>query len=397
MMERHILNFCSEYVTLVVKDLSSKYEFDADEALSSIELPTIVKRSGAGNAVSRRKETTATEKKPSKTQSRMLPSIPLPFCGKINDTWCHAILKNNKLFTQCTNRKEDQGDYCKKCVKGSLKEGTMPFGDISSRLECAPLEFKDPKGVAVVPYIIVMNKLNISRETAEAEAMKFGWTINEEQFTIPEKAKGRPKKTAVAEEETSSDNEDKKDAKRGRPKKDKPVKASSQVGDDIIAGLLAQADAKSSEENGAQIGEQHAVVPVAAEKPKKKTATNKNTDKEAEKEAAKLAKEAEKAAKEAEKLAKNNKKNADKPVAPPAPVQQQAELEEEEEEEEESEEEEKQEIKVKKFEFQGVKYKRSEPDNILYDWETDEPIGVWNTKTNKIDELADDEEEEDDE
>ena len=393
-MERHILNFCSEYVTLVVKDLSSKYEFDADEALSSIELPTIVKRSGAGNAVSRRKETTATEKKPSKTQSRMLPSIPLPFCGKINDTWCHAILKNNKLFTQCTNRKEDQGDYCKKCVKGSLKEGTMPFGDISSRLECAPLEFKDPKGVAVVPYIIVMNKLNISRETAEAEAMKFGWTISEEQFTIPEKAKGRPKKTAVAEEETSSDNEDKKDAKRGRPKKDKPVKASSQVGDDIIAGLLAQADAKSSEEMVEQNVEPAVVAPDAvAEKPKKKTATNKNTDKEAEKKAAKLAKEAAKAAKEAEKPAKTNKKAADKPVE--VPVQQQAELEAE--EEEESEEEEKQQIKVKKFEFQGVKYKRSEPDNILYDWETDEPVGVWNPKTNKIDELADDEEEEDDE
>ena len=46
-------------------------------------------------------------------------------------------------------------------------------------------------------------------------------------------------------------------------------------------------------------------------------------------------------------------------------------------------------ITVKKFEFKGKKYKLSS-DNTLYDWDNDEPIGIWNPKTNKIDELPSD-------
>lgn len=398
-IDRHIKNICSEVLDIAVRQLGNKYDFDPEKAIAELNLPSFKH----GEAAPRRKETAIEKSK----KTNHVPDIPLPFCGVINDTWCQAIVKNSKLFTQCTNLKNETGDYCKKCSKIAAKEGTLPFGDIQARINQAPMEFKDPKGVSVVPYAIVMKKLNINRETAIAEAAKFGWTIDDAQFNLPEKARGRPKKNN--DEESSQ--EDKTAAKRGRPKKDKPVKASSKVGDDIIAGLLAQAKSQSDEEsetNSPSTSPTTAPAPppapaAAPQKLNKQEKAIAKAAKEAEKEAAKTAKEAAKAAKEAAKAAKaakeadktkkttKDKKNTKPPTPPPADIS-------EDDEETDEEEETAQEIKVKKFEFKGKLYKKSEPDNVLYDWENDEPVGVWNPKTNNIDQLPseseDDEEDE---
>jgi hypothetical protein len=459
-MERHIKNICTEYLEVAVRQLGTKYQFDADKAIAELDMP-IIKRTDAP-----RKK--MAEPKNKQKHDNIVPAIPLPFCGIINETWCMAIVKNNKLFTQCTNLKHGDLLFCNKCNKIIQKNGDLPFGNIQDRIkqDGDNTIFKDPKGVQVVYYSTVMKKLNITRETAENEAAKFGWTIPEEQFYIPEKSRGRPKKS---DDEEST--EDKKNAKRGRPKKDKPTKASSQVGDDIIAGLLAQANgAPSSEEeeeeeqdnDDSKDSQTHntptnppAVAPAnkmkneknpkqdkaakAAEKEAAKAA--KTAAKAAEKEAAKAAKAAAKAAeKEAAKAAKAAAKEAEKEANKTAKTHKEAtkttaktdeeketkaakavphqivkddsndikkkeanppnsnsSSEGEDEEEEDDEEEEAQEIKVKKFVFKGKMYKRSEPDNILYDWNDDEPVGVWNPKTNKIDPLPSDDDEEDDE
>lgn len=397
-MERHIKNICTEVLDIAVRQLGNKYGFDHEKAIAELNLPTF-KRT---EAISRRKD--ANDK--SKKTPNNVPAIPLPFCGVINDTWCHAIVKNSKLFTQCTNLKNEQGDYCKKCSKIAAKEGSMPFGDIQERIECPLMEFKDPKGVQVVPYAVVMKKLNITPETAIAEAAKFGWTIDEAQFNLPEKARGRPKKNN--DEESSQ--EEKTAAKRGRPKKDKPLKASSKVGDDIIAGLLAQAKSQSDDDESESNSPHHApppahaataapAAPAAAPKMNKEQKAAAKAAKEAEKEAAKAAKDAAKAAKEAkaaEKNATKTKKDDKKITKPPTPPPTQSE-ENSQDDDDEEEEETAQEIKVKKFEFKGKLYKRSEPDNILYDWENDEPVGVWNPKTNKIDQLPSEDDDEEDE
>ncbi len=429
-MERHIQNLCVEYASNVIRDLGAKYNFDAEEAISGLELPTI-KRTDVVPA-RRRKEVTEKTKK----ETRVVPSIPLPFCGVVNESWCNAIIKNNKLFTQCTNKKNEENKYCKKCSKLADKEGgNVPFGEINTRLEGDVMEFTDPKGVKVVPYSVIMKKLNITQETAETEAAKFGWTINPKQFVVPEKSRGRPKKSS--DEESSNDNEKAASSKRGRPKKDKPMKASSQVGDDIIAGLLAQANADATaEEADVSEEEKHIVaetVVVAVKQTKAKTVSKSNDDKavkQAEKDAAKAAKAAEKATKDAEKAAakaaekaakdaEKAAKDAEKAAAPKAdkikatknnnktkstenaqpPADEKKEVVENSQEESDSDSDDDEEvIKVKKFEFEGKKYKRSEPDNVLYDWDTNEPIGIWNPKTNKIEEINnEDEDEEDDE
>lgn len=452
-MERHIKSMCSEYGSYIVKKLSEKYGFDAEEASREVELPSVVKRV---DIAPRRKD--VTEKKPkaaAKAEKAPVPSIPLPFCGKAVDGWCLAIVKNKNLYTQCTNTPSSDDGLCKKCVKLVENDGELPFGLITGRLECDT--YKDPKGNSPISYAAVMAKMNITREAAEAEAAKFGLTIPEEQFVVAEKSRGRPKnKKDEAAENLDDENSEKNEKKRGRPKKDKPMKATSKVGDDIIAGLLSQAKANgeieddadstqssSNSGNDEETSEAETVVePKAAEKKPKQSAEEKaaakeasKAAKEAEKSAAKAAKEAEKAAakaaKEAEKTAKTAAKEAEKhkkatkaaekkadvptvaavaAVADPKPIagdvaetkpstQDEASCEEEEYSEDEDEEDEKEveEIKVKKFEHGGKKYKRSEPDNILYDWETDEPVGVWNEKTNEIDELPSESEEEDDE
>ena len=492
-MERQIKIICSEYGAYVVNKLSEKYGFSAEEAIRELEMPTIKVAEPA-----RRKDVTEKKPKAAKVVDAPVPSIPLPFCGKAVDSWCSAVVKNNKLYTQCTNNPVANGTMCKKCSKILEKEGSLPFGFISNRIESG-VSFKDPKGKTPVLYSVIMAKLKITREEAETEAVKFGLTIPEEQFTVVEKARGRPKKEAA--EKSSEDDEAAPAEKkaRGRPKKVKDVKTVSKAGGefdggDFVASLAREAKEKkknvSNDEsdveeeevaasNSTSDAESEEPVEAAAtavavavapmpEKPKASVKKTKQTEeekaaakeaakaaKEAEKAAAKAAKEAEKAAakaakeaaKESEKAAakavKEAAKESEKAAAAKAVKEAAKEAENEanktankgqdttkedaskaaacvhlppsaaavakggvaeskgeevsSESEEEEEEEEEEPVTVKKFEHAGKKYKISTKDNILYGWDDDEPVGVWNPKTNKIDELPSDDEDEEDE
>jgi hypothetical protein len=107
-------------------------------------------------------------------------------------------------------------------------------------MACDLLEYRDPKAhKQTLPFANVMSKLNITREAAEAEALKFGLTIPEEHFVERASRRGRPKKDASASD-TDSESGDSQPKKRGRPKKEKKVIAAS-VGDDLIASLVASA------------------------------------------------------------------------------------------------------------------------------------------------------------
>ena len=259
-----------------VEFLAMKYGFSAEDALAEMQL------------------TKATPvKKPPKTKV-VKPSIPLPFCGTLLPT-CYGIRVNHMLYTQCPNEKmrgEDgeELDYCKTCAKSGYSN------DIRARLSG---EWSPPKG-KIVNYGNVMEKLNITREVAVAEAAKLGLTIPEEQFTVVKGRRGRPKSDAA----TSSSDDEKPKKPRGRPKKSKKVIDSS-AGDDLISQLCAAAQAESTDSSS----ENESVVSISEKKAK---AEAREAEKKAKAEAREAEKKAKAEAREAEKKAKAEAREAEK-------------------------------------------------------------------------------------
>jgi len=340
-----------------------------------------------------KKPTTPAKKQPA--AKRAVPAYPIPFVGTVQEDWCKAVKTNHGLMTQCT-MPAVSGDWCKTCAKQAEANETKEpaLGSIMSRV--GKDDWVAANGKAPVPYHKVVAKLNLaeSKDQIIEEAAKFGVTLTEEMFTAP----------AV---------ENKAEAKRGRPKKDKPT-VSAAEGDDLISNLVAQAQAnmpaspvqEDKEPNVQYLGtavekEETKKAKKAAKKPKmteeEKAAAQ--AKKEEEKAAAKAKREEERAAakakreeeraaakakKEEEKAAAKTKKaqqEQDKADAKEANAQQEAAEVEEEEYDDEA-------VKVEKFEHGGKEYLRS-ADNVLYDFETHAPVGQWNESEGKIEELND--------
>lgn len=399
----------SEAVRECVTYLADEYSFDAEEALAKVSISCVTK-----------KKATRAPKEPKEKKTKFVkPAMPLPFCNAVMEGRCNGICLNNRLYTQCLKPVGEDG-LCVACNKQASENehGKPNYGLITDRIDNP--EWTDPKGNAPVRYATVMLKQSIEKDAAVEEAAKFGWTIDEIQFEVEEKKA-------------------KKVAKRGRPAKTKGVETGG-AGDDLIAQLVAQAQQEQGEE---EEDETKAEEPEVVEEPKpvKKAAVNKPKktaeDKEAEKQAKLKAKEEEKAAKlkakEEEKAAKAAAKEAEKQaklqakadakaakaaekkakeqvkekvevlekelteVATKAAeeiVQEMAaldvndgELNEEEEEEEATE--------VVKFEVDGKTYLK-DSEGVLYDMETQEAVGVWNEETKQIDEIDEDSDEDED-
>ena len=306
---------CADFSITVVEQLASVYSFDVNEALRKLDLEhTSVVRSSKSKVKSVR---TAKAK-------RVIPSMVLPFCGKVNEEWCQGIRMNHGLYTQCTMTgiETDACDHklCNTCLKQAEKNasGKPNYGVMADRTAVGAMEYSDPKGKQVVPYANVMEKLNLTREAAETEATKFDWTIPEDQFEVKKVNRGRPKKDASVSDTESESDEAKKSKKRGRPKKDKKVVKNANTGDDLIASLVAQAQADSDSEPEAKPIEtikktkktkkvkkvKLAKLPSAEELAKKEAAANAKVEREAAKVVKQEAAEKLKAEREAEKLVK---------------------------------------------------------------------------------------------
>ena len=427
--------------TRMVEFLSSVYGFDSNEAIQRLGLVT----------VSRSTKKTAVPKAPkAPKEKRMVPSIPLPFCGVVKEDWCCGLRLNHGLYSQCTMAKDKEGEFCKTCVKQVEKnENNKPtYGVIQDRMAIEPMDFRDPKGKAVICYGNVMAKLKIEKETAIAEAAKFGLVIPEEQFEERKTSRGRPKKDATASD-TESDTAEKK---RGRPNKKSKEVVAGVVCSDLIATLMATHDVTGVSTDGSESdGSVKSDISVSSVKSTDSTSSKKVkaaktpkpelTDEEkAVKKAATAAKRAatkaanlaamtdeEKAAKKeaasakraATVAAKKKAAEEDKPAAiigvtVPAdpvvaavvtePVAQiieavagppldpplfQAELVEEAVSDSDSDDD----METYEFVHNGVTYLRGVDEgeiagSVLYDITTEEPVGVWNKALQQVDLLS---------
>jgi chemotaxis protein histidine kinase CheA len=389
-----------ELVSVCVEKLSKEYSFDKEEALGLL---------GVKFEVGEKKK----KEKKSKKAKFTKPSVQLPFCNALLEGRCNGVCLSSRLYTQCLKPAGESG-LCGACVKQCEKNdhGKPNYGLITDRVDNP--EWCDPKGKRPIRYASYMLKNSISKDDAVAEATKLGWVIADEQFEVEAK---KEKKSKAA------------DKKRGRPAKNKGVETGG-TGDDLIAQLVAQAKAEetgdeesvaeSVEESVAEsVEESDAESVVEQVKPTKKVTVSKE-EKEAaklkakeEKEAAKLkAKEEKEAAKlkakeekEAAKLKAKEEKEAAKKAtqktkkaveAPKIEVtddvvaELQAKVEELELEEEEVDEEA---TPVVKFEHNGVTYLKDE-DGVMYDMESQEPVGRWDgSNMVELDEDSDEEEE----
>ena len=244
--EKAAAQSATDFSIAVIHALADKYGFDAKEAMGICQISEVKVKKSA-NRVKGEGKVRATKAKAEPKPKREVPAFPLPFCGQAVDGWCLGLRLNHGLHSQCTMERLAGGDYCKTCQKQCDKNasGKPTYGCVADRMACELLEYRDPKAhKQTLPFANVMSKLNITREAAEAEALKFGLTIPEEHFVERSSRRGRPKKDASASD-TDSESGDSKPKKRGRPKKEKKVIAAS-VGDDLIASLVASAKKAST-------------------------------------------------------------------------------------------------------------------------------------------------------
>ena len=395
----------------VVTALASRYGFDANEALEYLPIER--------------------EKKEKKEKKEKEVDFPFPL-KRINESMCKSVRMNRGLYTQCKNSAV-KNDLCKGCGKEEEKHGSLTYGRIEERMK-AGNDYRDSKGRKPIAYGVVLKRLNITREEAEAKGLEVGIVLSDSDFEMPEKVSASKKKMAGGSGDEN---------KRGRPKKNIKVIESESENEDLFAGLVQQSlnesvDADSSDESESvnteksdkkeakaleKAAKEEAKALEKAEKKKaleEAKALEKAEKKKALEEAKALEKaEKKKALEEAKALEKAEKKKAledakalEKAAKKEAKEEKPAKKEtkkkkveslaslingeaQEETEEAEAEEEEENEVSVKKFEFGGKVYLKTE-SNVLYDSETQEEIGVWNEAKQEIEfsELEEEEEEE---
>ena len=153
-----------------------------------------------------------------KKQYKKKPSIPIPFYGYVENSWCKGVRKNHGLYTQCTNKPAVNCQYCSVCGKQANNNASKKpnCGDIFTRQQqwTEQLTYQPDGMKREIPYGNLMEKLNISREKANKECRLLGWEdIPNCHLEVRKAKRGRPK-TKIAVE---SDDE-KTPKKRGRPK-----------------------------------------------------------------------------------------------------------------------------------------------------------------------------------
>ena len=423
-------NATKEIARECIMRCAEKYGFDGEEAISELFVKTDVvemKKRSTG------KKTSVKEVKV-KEVKEVKSSMILPFSkGCVNELGCCGLAFNQGLFTQCPKKKMEQGNYCKSCQKeadGSAS-GTPNNGTIEQRLTAGLMEFRDPKGRSPIRYSKLMEKQGLTREMVEEEARKFNYDIDEVHFTVEDKdaKRGRPKvekkkkvvMNATVEDlfakisfgsdspvadpdaatEIMTDNEEEKNpvVKPVELTKDPEEVKEPVVKETVDKAAKAAEKALEKAAKAEQLAAEKAAKAeqLAAEKAAKAEQLAAEKAAKAEKLAAEKAAKAEKLA--AEKAAKEEKKKAE-PKEKTEPKKEKKEKKAKTEKKEEVEKEKEEEpvpvakkVTVTRITISGVQYLKS-AENILYNPDTKEEMGIYDEETKTIQPLPDEDEEE---
>ena len=218
----------------VVVVLSSKYNFDAEEAVRMI-----CECEGLRKSSSRSKKTSSSKREVVKS------AFALPYNGELNGECCFGLRLNSGLYTQCPSLRPEDGAYCASCNKQATKNehGLPDYGSIQTRSSkyLKDEEFVDPSGKKPVAYTKIMKKLKLTEEQVREEAAKHNMTLDPRHFIEVEKKSGRPAKVVT-------EKEPKETKAKGRPKKSKRVLELAGEEEDLFATLVMSAN-KTVEED----------------------------------------------------------------------------------------------------------------------------------------------------
>ena len=375
-----VANATKVCIRRILETTSLRHGFDLEAEIQALGLDSLLlvkKPMGKKSADKVEKVEKEKKSKPVVHKSK----CPMPFTGEIVNGCCGGLTYNRGLFTQCLKKHMDSGKFCVKCQSEADKNasGIPDCGTVAERLITGLYAFKDPKGRSPEPYSKILEKMEMSAETALEEAGKLNIRIQSEHFTFT--------------------GEKKAGGGRGRPKKAVAVAIEGDNADDLFANItpdkpieevvVEKAPSKGlSEEEKAKkkeaLLEQRALQKAELDKKKAQEKEADKAKKAQEKEAEKAKKEAEKAKKEAEKEAKEAKKakkETKKPnvvavVPEPDPVVVADPVV----------------TKVTRIQVNGKAYLKSS-NNVLYDPETKIEVGIWDPETKTMKDLPETEEE----
>ena len=440
LLTKTLENAAKELAARCIRECAAKYGFEAEVEIRALGLENLnlikkkmTKKSGSKKAV------IAVQKKEKKSV------FPMPFEGSsVVETNCQGLSFNRGLFTQCSKEKMENSSFCKGCQTEADKNssGCPDCGTVACRLATDLYSFKDPKGRSPVSYVKLLEKLKLSVEDALTEAGNKNIELSNDHFTVVEKSsKGRPKKSAKPVE--SSDNAGDLFAKLTAEHEEEDMfemddldKNDSDKNDSSKASNKAKLSdeekalkkAALEEERAAKklLAQQQREAAIALEKEAKKL--ERDTKAALEKEAKKVERETkaaeEKAARETkaaeEKAARETKAAEEKAARETKVAEEKAAREAKRLLEKELKKELKKESKkaaspkttpvvvvapvsppvkkvcVTRMAFEGTQYLKSE-NNILYNPETREEVGLWDPETKTIKELPEDEESDEEE
>ena len=362
-----------------VRELAQRHGFDADEEIALLGLAnvSIVQKKTTKKPVPEKQNDISSSKKTTNVKKEKVSKVvfSLPFIKEyVNADCCQGLVFNRGLFTQCLKNRLENGLFCNSCQTEANKNafGQPNCGTVETRLASELYEFKDPNGRSPISYLLFLNKLNLSINTAVEEATKLNITIPIEHFDIiktDKKSKGRPKKIISNVEP-------------------KVVDLFSKLSNDTDFDIIEDDD---DEEEVKEV--------IKEVKEDKKTLSKAALKKEQEK---KLALE-----KEALKKEQENKLALEKAALETEKAKQEA-LKKEALEAEKAKQcnnfeapQQKEALKttkvtVSKIQICGKIYLKSTA-NILYDSDTREEIGIWDPESKTIKDLPDDDDDEEEE
>lgn len=236
----------SEEVMELIRELSFEYKFNANEAIQKY-----IKKKENNILTDERMDVINTNmdiKDKPKTGMKQALNILMPFTGQVNEELCQGIRRNYDLFSQCSNNKMKEKEYCKTCQKNADKNNTAkpPTGDIKDRLEVGLLDYTDPKtGKKVISYIQYLNRQKIPKEDALNEADRLGFEIPDILMVESNRKRGRvPKKDGKLKKETKKKVVEKK-AEKVVEKEEKVVEKKEHPASDIKPKESSNVDEKN--------------------------------------------------------------------------------------------------------------------------------------------------------